>query len=82
MQLFIRLVVLFAVVFAIVYGLIRVLRKPRQDRQLAARLEAQARLDALGHALDKGELDRKEYDQLTRQIYSDCRDKGVELEEL
>ena len=79
--LIVRLIIFFAVVFGVAYGATRAIKKVRHDRLLKEGDEARSRVLALREARDDGEISPQEYDQLTRDIYELCRQKGIDIEE-
>ena len=78
----IRLVLVFGVAFGAAYGIARAVKGKRVRQQEQARAQARERLAALKRSLEEQEISVEEYDQLSRQIYRDCQEKGIEIEDL
>ena len=78
-MLIVRLIILFGLLFGAGFGVVHILRKKAEAKRLGQRQEAESRVRALLESRDKGELGSAECDELTRQIYQACRDKGIEI---
>ena len=78
-MLIVRLIILFGLLFGAGFGVVHLLRKKSYAKHQEERLEAELRVKALMESRDKGELGSAECDELTRQIYQACRDKGIEI---
>lgn len=78
----IRLVLVFGVAFGGAYGIARAVKSSRAKKRDQAREQAREKLAALKRSLEEQEISVEEYDQLSRQIYKDCQDKGIEIEDL
>lgn len=78
----IRLIILCAVIFGVAFGIAWAIKNRHVKRKDHEREEAKTRIAALKRSLEEREISVEEYDQLSRQIYKDCQDKGIELDDL
>jgi hypothetical protein len=78
----IRLIILCAVIFGVAFGIAWAIKNRHVKRKDNEREEARTRIAALKRSLEEQEISVEEYDQLSRQIYKDCQDKGIEIDDL
>ncbi|MCK5797532.1 MAG: hypothetical protein KAI47_10135 [Deltaproteobacteria bacterium] len=78
----VRLVIVFGAVFGAAYGITHAVKTSRGARRANEVAEAKEKIAALQRSLEDKELSVEEYDQLSRAVYREYQDKGIDLDNL